>query len=304
MGEREYLNAISELAEDGMHRKTIAAVRIILGGLDTQGYWGFSFSAFARRFETRLKSYLPDPESVHLDLMPGFNALRDFLDSRLDHVSDPAHNFTIESAIQSSAAATVLGLVGDHGSGRTTLADHLVDSLGFTRVSFDDPVRIAASVLYNIPLHYLSDPKLALTRIESLKSTPRRVMDIIAGEVCQGLRRSIWSDRLMLRVAGVARMSEGATPKVVVNGLRFKDEADHVRSLEHGQVAWVTRGSASQTLRPSAALPGDVVLHNDRDSASFVAKAVESLGLLQDRPATTDLSPAPVAEPRTIAFCP
>jgi len=103
-------------------------------------------------------------------------------------------------------------------------------------MSFDDPVRIAASLLYNIPLHYFSDAELFRKRIPQLDMTPEKLMNVIASDVCQGLRRSVWNDRLLLRMSAVSMLEPSAPPpKVVVSGISFEEEADFVRSLEPRQ---------------------------------------------------------------------
>jgi hypothetical protein len=298
----DYLNEISELAAEGVHKKTIAAARIILGGLDTQKFWSFDFSAFARRFNTRLCNYLPDPADLQLNLVPGFNALRDIEDFHVDRINDPVRDVTHEFAVSMAKRLTVIGLVGEPGSGRKTLATRLVDGHGFSSMSFDDPLRVATSVLYNLPPHYFTDNSLLNATIPALGMSPARCMEIIGGDVCQGLRRSVWEDRLLLRMAAIGRLDSSGAPKVVVSGLRLHDQAEYIRSIPGGQVAWVSRQAHGQnSLLSRSARPGDLHLTNTGDVKAFLDASIRSLGLVGTSastaapaaPASAVVGPAP-----------
>lgn len=285
MTDKEFLNEISELADEGVHRKTIAASRIILGGMDALPFWGFSYVAFTRRFDARLKHYLPDPARAQLNLVRGYDALRDFAESRVDRISDPVRNVTHASAEQLAARVVVVGLAGERGSGRATLADHLVDTYHFTRMSFEDPLRVATSVLYNIPLHYFSDEELFRKRIPQLGMSPQECMHIIGADVCQGLRRSIWNDRLLLRMSAVAMLEPTAPPpNVVVSGLSFEDEAEFIRGLPHGRMAWLSRTGRFSMLAEGAIHADDVLLTNSAGVHEFLVTSAEKLGLAAEGP--------------------
>lgn len=281
MSEKEFLNAVSELADEGIHRKTIAATRIILGGMDTQPFWGFDFAKFTRRFDSRLKSCLPDPARTQLSLVPSYDALRDYANSRVDRISDPVRNVTYASAEVLASKVVVVGLAGERGSGRTTLAEHLVDTHRFTMMSFEDPLRVATSVLYNIPLHYFSADELFRKRIPRLEMSPQECMRTIGGDVCQALRRSIWNDRLLLRMSAVSALEPSAPPpNVVVSGLSFEDEAEFVRSLPNGRVAWLSRSGRYSALVEGAIHSNDVLLTNKGELRDFLVTSTDKLGLV------------------------
>ena len=290
----DYLNDISELAAEGVHQKTITAVRIILGGLETAPYWGFEFAAFARRFNSRLSSLLPDPDLLNLNLVPGFNALRDLDDHQVDRISDPVRAIDHEFAMSMAKRLHVVGLAGEPGSGRDTLATRLVDAHGFTKMSFEDPLRMAVSVLYNLPMHYFSDASLKSKPIPSLGMSPLECLEAVGSNVCQGLRRSIWSDRLLLRMASIGRLDSDSAPKVVVTGMRYEDEAEFIRSIPGGQVAWVSRTvGGRQSILTGARKPEDLHLENAGNEAHFMRVALGALGLGPAAPAA-DI-PAPLS---------
>lgn len=290
----DYLNDISELAADGVHKKVIAAARVILGGLDTEAFWGFSFLAFTRRFDSRLRNYLPDPARTHLDLSPGFDAIRYLEDSRVDRITDPARNVSHDDAERMAKRLVVIGLAGERGSGRASLANHLVDAHGFTRMSFEDPLRMAASILYNLPLHYFTDLELSRKPVAKLGMSPEKLMSVLGGDICQGLRRTIWNDRLLLRVAAVARLEPTGEPRVVVSGLAYEDEAQFVRSLSNGRVAWMSRTGHFNSPHVHA---NDVLLANTIGLSDFVRNAAAKLGYVAPDSATrtTAASPATAA---------
>lgn len=280
MPNTDYLNEISELAADGVHKKTITAVRIILGGLETSPFWGFTFAAFARRFNSRLESCMPDPEVLNLNLVPGFNALRDLDDHSVDRISDPVREIDHEYAMSMAKRLRVVGLAGEPGSGRDTLATRMVDGYGFTKMSFEDPLRIAVSVLYNLPMHYFSDSTLKSKEIPGLGMTPIQCLETVGGNVCQGLRRSIWSDRLLLRMASIGRLDAAGSPKVVVTGMRYEDEAEFIRSIPGGQVAWVSRTvGGRQSILTGARKAEDLHFENAGDEAHFLSESLVALEL-------------------------
>jgi len=65
--------------------------------------------------DTRLSNYLPDVGKTQLELVRGFDAFRDFDDSRVDRISDPVRNVTHDSAEQLSKRVEVIALAGERG---------------------------------------------------------------------------------------------------------------------------------------------------------------------------------------------
>lgn len=124
----------------------------------------------------------------------------------------------------------LIGIVGIAGSGKTLIAKHLVERRDYTRMRFADPLK-----------RMLRDG-LGLTDEEvdgSQKSTPNSVF---AGRTPRYLMQTLgteWGRKKVSHDIWVniwKRDAARAGPRVVVDDVRFPNEADAIRSL--GGVIW------------------------------------------------------------------
>lgn len=104
-------------------------------------------------------------------------------------------------------------------TGKDTIAAHLVERHGFTRMAFADPLKQAAKLLCS----FTEDQINGATKEVPDKFwgfSPRWFLQRFGTEVCRGIRSDFWV-RLMLR-----RMAElPARADVVVTDMRFPNEA-------------------------------------------------------------------------------
>lgn len=51
----------------------------------------------------------------------------------------------------------IIGLTGEAGSGKDTIADYLVSHHDFRKISFAEPLRRGLQAMFGIPMHMLQD---------------------------------------------------------------------------------------------------------------------------------------------------
>lgn len=177
---------------------------------------------------------------------------------------------------------TCVGISGYARSGKDTVAAHLIESAGFTRMSFADPMREALVNLNpNITFVGLEDSvelKLAVERFgwEALKSLApevRGLMQRMGTEVGREMfNEDFWVD------AALDRAEDGS--KLVFSDVRYPNEANAIKKLG-GKVYRVTRkGVGPANSHPSEIGMDDYevdVLIENNGSLSDLAEKIEGI---------------------------
>lgn len=161
---------------------------------------------------------------------------------------------------------TKIGLIGYAGSGKDTVADHLVRH-GFARVAFADPVR---DVLLSInPLVTRDGLRLRdVVEAQGWDRAKREIPEVrvllqgLGVGVRDALGESVWLDHALQRL-------DALRGPVVVTDVRYRNEALALRSRNF-LLAWVQRpGVGPANAHPSeTGIPvelADAVLLNDGD---------------------------------------
>ena len=126
----------------------------------------------------------------------------------------------------------IIAFTGPKGSGKTTAARILSDR-GWYRTSFAQPLRVVVHHLYDIPHHYMADPKLKEKKIERLGKSPRQIMQELQGPL-KDIYQNVFVDSLARRIK--------YTKKVVIDDLRFDFEADYLKSI-NTKIVYVDNGT-------------------------------------------------------------
>ena len=173
----------------------------------------------------------------------------------------------------------LIGLAGFARSGKDTLADHLVESRGYTKIAFAEPMREALVRLNpTIEVGSFKLAKLATAvdvwgweELKSISPDIRGLMQRLGTEVGrQMFGEDFWVQQTMKRVAGV----DG---NCVVSDVRYPNEARAIRDAG-GIVIRVERNGvdAPNNHTSETALDSfefDYVLRNDGSIKEFLAIA-------------------------------
>lgn len=272
------------------------ASELILGGRSTESFWGISLEEFALKLHQGLRQYIGDPELIELRLQPvATRASTEYMMGALDGVVRAGDQMSAGEIRQAANAVRLVGLSGAIGCGKDTLADHLVERHGFTKMSFADPLRAAASILYGIPLSHFQDRDLKEAPLpgfvgpDGRPMSPRRVLLFLGTEIGRGISENLWIDRMLMRCAARSKLGSGQAA-VVISDVRFENEASFVRSLGGATLAFIERptnehlakstGTGHASENGIARKPGDTVLANDSTLARYLETAERTLGLV------------------------
>jgi hypothetical protein len=154
-------------------------------------------------------------------------------------------------------------LIGIHapvpGSGKTTIANYLVEKHNYHRIPFADPLKLMMKALlgsfgYDIAARekLLNDPVLKERILPELGTTPRYMMQTLGTEWG---RKTIHSEIWLL--AWKHSVEElGVYGNVVVDDVRFPNELSIVQSMPGSALWWVER--------PSVPVAPDVMAHTSQ----------------------------------------
>ena len=174
----------------------------------------------------------------------------------------------------------VVGFCGLAGSGKTTLAEHLVQHHGFIRLPFAGPLKAMAAAFGLTPAemsgHMKEEPCEALCG-----KTPRQFMQMLGTEFGRELLGlDLWVNAWRRAVARHLEeaLVDGAPLRIVCDDVRFANEAAAIRKLG-GRVALLQRsgaGSKSGFSHPSEALDfiPDKSVGNDGAIEAALAQAL------------------------------
>jgi hypothetical protein len=145
-------------------------------------------------------------------------------------------------------------LIGLHapfpGSGKTTIANILVEEYNYHRIPFADPLKLMTRSLlqsFGYSISYgdmlLNDPNLKEQILPELGVTPRFMMQTLGTEWGRKIiHPEIW---LLAWKRSVEEL--GAYGNVVVDDVRFPNELEIVKSHPSSTLWWVERPSAAAT---------------------------------------------------------
>lgn len=138
----------------------------------------------------------------------------------------------------------LIGLVGLIGSGKDTVAAHLVDNYGFKRDSFAKSLKDATASIFGWDRELLEgqtkesrewreQPDAFWSEKFGKSITPRYILQVFGTEVCRGnMLDSIWVDSLIARYRGA---------NTIISDTRFVNEINAVRK-KGGKIILVKRG--------------------------------------------------------------
>ena len=128
----------------------------------------------------------------------------------------------------------ILGLSGLAGSGKTTLAQHLVENHGYVRLSFAAPIRHALLAM-GIPECFLTDAKSS--QVPRVGKTGRYLMQTLGTEWARRtINQNFWLYLMDQKVEGLQGQN------IVIDDVRFDNEARYIRAKK-GFILKIVRGN-------------------------------------------------------------
>jgi hypothetical protein len=153
----------------------------------------------------------------------------------------------------------IIGLCGAARAGKTTVANLLVDALGFEEVSFAGPIRSFVRNMLDVDaatFDHLKDVPHPLLG----DKTPRFAMQTLGTEWGRTtLSPTLWIDLCAAKVRRLAACGK----HVVISDVRFDNEALAIRAL--GGVIWHVERSMGPALQP-----GDAAHSSERGIAPYL----------------------------------
>ncbi len=159
-----------------------------------------------------------------------------------------------------------VGLTGLPGVGKDSVADVLVRTHGFARMSVASPLKDALVAMLGLNRADLEDPAVKEQEIPWIGKSPRQLMQTLGTEWGRGLvHPDLWLRLAERRLVNYRRISAN----VVVTDVRFPKEAAWLRA-NGGELWHILRKNAPNVVNihasniPLAVLPGaDSVIAND-----------------------------------------
>lgn len=131
----------------------------------------------------------------------------------------------------------LIGLAGQAGSGKSTVANYLTEVRDYREVSLDEPIRAGLQAMLGLSAADMTDRKAKETVIPWLGRSPRQLMQTLGTEWGrQCVHGDLWL-KLADRVVDYERRhaARSGIEGVVVSDLRFDNEAEWLRGIG-GQV--------------------------------------------------------------------
>ncbi|RPJ60925.1 MAG: hypothetical protein EHM24_26825 [Acidobacteria bacterium] len=186
-------------------------------------------------------------------------------------MADYASPFSYEQLAAAGTGARLVGVLGRARSGKDTYAQRLVDTYGYTRVAFADPLKAVA---------YATDPTVyadgAPHRLAALVDTVgweaakehaevRRLLQHLGTAMRDHVDPDIW----LTKALRTARQTAGS---VVITDVRFPNEAEAIKA-RCGTLVRIVREEPDPAAHLSERLlddyPTDLTIYNTGDLARF-----------------------------------
>jgi len=120
----------------------------------------------------------------------------------------------------------IIGITGKAGSGKDTLADHIVKNYGFEKKSFAGPLKKGVSELFSISMETLNDTVAKEQENPVWNKSPRQLMQWLGTDI---LRKYIRDDFFIASLAN--DLNNSTSHRIVISDVRFDKEAEYLKYL-------------------------------------------------------------------------
>lgn len=127
----------------------------------------------------------------------------------------------------------LIGFVGFKQSGKSTAAKYLAQKHGYNVMAFAYSLKEAAKVIFDLTDEQVYDRDAKETVDPRWDKTPRRLLQLLGGEVGRAIDKDVWIKSLLARM--------GNTYRVTVEDCRHPNEAEAIQE-QGGLVVGIWRG--------------------------------------------------------------
>jgi len=176
----------------------------------------------------------------------------------------------------------IIAVCGAKRTGKDTLAKHLVNSYGYHKLAFADPLKQAVAVLFGFSEEQLGDGDDKDRLDEKWGVTPRKALQFFGTEVLQYKIQELLPhiDRGFLASSLTNRIRQAKDGRFVISDMRFFHEYEELKKLgvlfvvirvdrERLETVEETHCSEIEYMN----IPYDFILHNDKDIQTFLQEA-------------------------------
>lgn len=139
----------------------------------------------------------------------------------------------------------IIGITGRKGSGKDTIADHLISKYGFEKLSFAKPLKDMCKLVFNFTEEQVNgDLKEVID--PQWNQTPRVILQYVGtdlfrnqmNKILDNIGDNFWVQNLKLRC--LQKIKENKDCKLVITDVRFPNEFELIKEL-NGQMIRVLR---------------------------------------------------------------
>lgn len=153
----------------------------------------------------------------------------------------------------------LIGLTGRAGCGKDTVANFLIETHGFVKTAFADPIKDGIKAMFGLSDHDISNRANKEAKIDRFGKSPRELMQLLGTEFGREMvRPDVWLNETERRVRKIMALpAHHHISGVVVSDVRFENEADWIRSM--GGIVWIID-------RPQSGLSGITGSHKSEQA--------------------------------------
>jgi len=131
---------------------------------------------------------------------------------------------------------TIIGITGNKGNGKDTLADHLVENHGYVKICFANALKDACKILFGFTDEQLYG-NLKEVIDENWGITPREIMQFVGTDLFRNqikllmpwINDNFWIECLKKKIKNM--QLESANKNFVISDVRFKNEVDFINEM-------------------------------------------------------------------------
>jgi len=170
----------------------------------------------------------------------------------------------------------LIALLGVRGSGKSTIANYLVDNYKFTSLSFAEKLKQVVSIAFDINLELLEGNSLESriyreTQNEFWGMTPRQMLETVGTKLFRkGISEDFWIKIVEKKIINLLNNGEN----VVISDLRFVNEWEMLKKY-NVKVVFVDNGKQIDNEYEIGSIQYDIKIENQGITKEELYKQIE-----------------------------